>query len=497
MFDYDDANEESILNYAKTLVGKSVQNVIDDFNNSVVKHYIDPSKKSEFKVEDSVAYNTELEYKALPNAKGEIGKIIENNFFGYKSNSNQEPDFPKIGVELKITCFDKLKKKYSAGERLSITNISYNDPVEEDFYKSHVWDKIKRILLIHYLRDKSKERSEYIFKYVNLFTPPEEDLKIIKSDYFKIINKIKAGEADTLSESDTFYLGACTKGSTAEKSKRPQYYGNHALAKKRNFCFKQQYMEFVLQEYVLQNCVPYESIIKNGIELTDISFEDFVLKKINNNIGCTDYDLCVKYKLEYTNNKAQWINLAYRMLGIKTCKAKEFVKANVVVKTIRLEDNNKIKESMNFPPFKFLELKDENWEDSSLYNYLENTKFLFVIFKRDGSYYRLLGSQLWNIPSYDLNVVVRKGWEDIRNCIINGIDFDTSGKVVKNSLPGKKNNEIIHIRPHSQLAAYKLNNGFTQGNVKRDANELPNGEWMTTQSFWFNSSYILKQLKYK
>jgi len=39
-----------------------------------------------------------------------------------------------------------------------------------------------------------------------------------------------------------------------------------------------------------------------------------------------------------------------------------------------------------------------------------------------------------------------------------------------------------------------LNNGFETGDIQKDANELPNGEWMTTQSFWLNNSYILSLL---
>ena len=36
------------------------------------------------------------------------------------------------------------------------------------------------------------------------------------------------------------------------------------------------------------------------------------------------------------------IDLAYRMLGIRSNQAEEFVKANVVVKAIRIEENGKI-----------------------------------------------------------------------------------------------------------------------------------------------------------
>ena len=147
-------------------------------------------------------------------------------------------------------CDKKKNGDFTAGERLSITNISFSKPVEEDFYSSHVWDKIKKILLIHYLRDKTIDRWQYQIKYVNMFSPPAEDLNIIIQDYNKIINKIKKGKAHEISESDTLYLGACTKGKDAKSSMIPQYYGEHILARRRNFCFKRQYMDYVLHEYV-------------------------------------------------------------------------------------------------------------------------------------------------------------------------------------------------------------------------------------------------------
>ena len=36
--------------------------------------------------------------------------------------------------------------------------------------------------------------------------------------------------------------------------------------------------------------------------------------------------------------------------------------------------------------------------------------------------------------------------------------------------------------------------GKNDSHVNRDANELPDGQWMTTQSFWINNNYILNQL---
>lgn len=100
----------------------------------------------------------------------------------------------------------------------------------------------------------------------------------------------------------------------------------------------------------------------------------------------------------------------------------------------------------------------------------------------------------------DLEVTVRKEWEQYKHIIEYGVQFtkliDRNGKIsFSNNLPNKSETEIIHIRPHATKAAYRFHNGEEYGNVERDANELPNGEFMTTQSFWINNNYIIKQLK--
>ena len=503
LFDYNDSDVQSIYNYAKKLETKTFRDIEKMFDESDKDYYINPydSSYNNHISHQHVVKEPEVGYISNSKAKGQLGGLIERKYFGYKPNSNQSADFSKVGLELKQTCIDLTKKgEYRAGERLSITNISFKEPVIDDFYKSHVWDKIKLILLIHYLRDKSVDRLDYQIKFVNLFTPPKEDLEIIIQDYQKINQKIKEGKAHELSESDTLYLGACTKGSTAAKSFQPQYYGEHIPAKRRNYCFKQSYMNYILKKYILKNNVPYESIIKNQEILKEHSFEDYIIHKIDANIGKYDEELCLMYGREYNNNEAQWIHLAYLMLGIKGNHAEEFEKAGIVVKAIRIEKNGKIKENMSFPPFKFKELVNETWEESTLFNYFDTTRFLFVIYKSDGERYKLIGSQLWNMPYQDLNVIVKEGWEKIRKSIINGVTFTpkqtAKGVIYLNSLPKKKDNPILHIRPHAQKSAFLFKDGTQIGNLS-NANELPDGQWMTTQSFWLNKGYILSQLKFK
>lgn len=493
LFDYDDSDIKSIFNYAKKLEGMTYNEILNEFNNSQVKKYVN-YKENPYMVADSgVSYQYEVPSEV---AKGQLGTFLERFYFGYHPNSRQEADFPKVGVELKQTPVDYKNGKYVAGERLSITNISYEEPIEDDFYKSHVWQKIQCILLVQYVRNKQIERLDYVIKFVNMFSPPKEDLQVMVGDYHVITNKIKQGKAHELSEADTMYLGACTKGATAEKSWQPQYYGEHILAKKRNFCFKLSYMKYVVDEYVLKDNVPCESILPENFEG---DLKTLIINKLNNYIGKTDKEICEMLGREYNNNKAQWSDLTFKMLGIEGDRVAEFEKANIAVKTIRIEDNNTIKESMSFSPFKFSDLSKEDWEDSKLYNYFDEKQLLFVLYKKQGDCYILSKVKLWHMPYEDLNVTLKNEWEAYKRIINEGVTFniDTlkSGKThVENNLPGMADTQIIHMRPHAKKSAYKLNNGFVYGDIKRDGDQLPNGDWMTKQSFWLNSKYVLKQI---
>ena len=484
MFDknlgYDPTNPQSIERYAVQLENKTFLDVVTDKENV-----------SSDAVE---AYANKLR-------KGGLGNLLEEVYFGYKANSNQEADFPEAGVELKATPYEVTQKgELRAGERLVLTMINYDSPIELEFYKSHAWEKMRLILLIYYWRNKELN-SNLLYKigYVKLFTPPEEDLEIIKKDYDYIVNTIKDGRAHELSEGDTMYLGACTKGATAEKSTVPQYYGDNIPARKRAFCFKNSYMTYVLNHYIAGKSSDNSSL-KAATGLKEKSFEEILSGSVGNYVGKSDKELCEKFGREYNNNKAQWNDLAYKILGIRDEHADEFEKANIKVKTIRIEENNTIRESMSFPPFKFLDLVEEEYEDSALHDYFEETRLFFFVWKRDGDVYRVKGCLLWNMPHFDLDVTVRKEWEQYKRIIQYGVQFtkcvDNVGKVsFKNNLPNKSETEIIHVRPHATKAAYRFKDGKEYGNVERDANVLPSGEYMTTQSFWINNNYILKQLK--
>ena len=104
------------------------------------------------------------------------------------------------------------------------------------------------------------------------------------------------------------------------------------------------------------------------------------------------------------------------------------------------------------------------------------------------------------MPAKDITLL-EEFWKDVQRVIKNGIELiPTKNKkgdyVVKNNLPGKNSHSISHIRPHASRAFYQLENGVTYGRGSLvDADELPDGRFMTKQCFWLNNSYVLSVIK--
>lgn len=464
--EYDETNPISIETYAQKLIGKTFQEVCELYNENIL-----------IVREDDIEY---IEKHVDKRRKGGLGELIEERFFHYKCNNDSKPDFDKAGVELKVTPY-KINKNGSlvAKERLIITMIDYFKIVHEPFDESHLWEKSNLILLVYYLyKQEIENRLGYRIDYAKLFSPPEQDILIMKHDFETIVQKVIDGKAHELSEGDTLYLGAAPKAATSNDRRKQPY--SDILAKPRAFAFKNSYMTYVLNTYIVPGTTTYEPIIKGG---ATESFEDYVVQRIGNYNGFTVEDLCAGFNIEFQKPpKNLEAMLAYRILGIKGNHAAEFEKASIKVKTIRISNNNTIKESMSFPTFKFRELIEEEWDSSTFATYLSETRFLFVVFKFDKEgILRLKGCQFWNIPYEDLNEEVFSVWEKTRLVIRNGLVIRIKNGINTNNFPKASENRVCHVRPHAINA--------------KDTYELPDGRNYPKQCFWLNNTYILSQLK--
>lgn len=454
---YIKSSKESIENYALNLREKTFKDVLLN----------DPNITNE---DRSLLF----EYYNNPRSKGSLGQLIEKHFFFYDINSRSEADFNEAGVELKVTPYTKKANgDLRAKERLVLTIINYmKDYEEEDFLKSHVYEKCALMLLIYYLYEPNKDRLDYVINYIKLFQFPEEDLEIIKNDYKIIIDKIKKGKAEEISEGDTNYLGACTKGANANSLREQPFSDKKAM--QRAFCLKNSYMSYILNHYIVNKTEKYESVIKDARILREQTLEQYIINKLQPYYNQDIEFLKHKFNIPYqASNKSFTYLLAKGMLEVVNEKIEEFEKANIKIKAIRLRPDGMPKESMSFPTFKYTEIINENWLGSELYETFSTTKYLFMIYQYlDDNTLVFKKAMFWNVPEKDLNTEIKRVWKNTVEKIKNN-EYD--------NLPKISESPILHVRPHGQN--------------KNDTYPTLDGKNSTKKCFWLNASYIKQQIE--
>ena len=413
------------------------------------------------------------------NYKGGMGVLMEENVFQYEANNDANPDFYDAKIELKVTPVKKNKNgTYSAKERLVLNIINYMEEYKNTFETSSFWHKNENLNLMFYLWEKEVPRSDYkIIKHL-LYTYPEEDLLIIKQDWQIIINKIKNGLAHEISEADTLYLGACTKGANKESVREQPF--SKTLAKQRAYCLKTSYMTNLVRTKVMDE---YTESLISAEELHNKTFEESLYDKIKSFIGKSKTELIKKFGL---NPKSKDVieRIFAKMLGIKgkVNDTDEFQKANITCKTIRVNEDNTITESMSFPAFKYKEIILEEWDTSTLRNTFSENKYLFVIFKENNNDFYFSGIKLWNMPLSILDIEVKSVWDKTVEVINSGNIVKTVGKTRKTNFPGMKENNVAHVRPHGKDA-----NDVFELPV---ADKLTGSKVYTKHFFWLNNKYI-------
>lgn len=209
----------------------------------------------------------------LATGKGAIGTVIEESWFGYTPNSESEPDFPEAGVELKVTPYLRGKNGIRAKERLVCNIINYMEEYDKTFQTSAFWHKCNTMLLMSYEHLADKPKGDFRIDEAVLFSFPDEDLAIIEHDWKTIMEKVRAGRAHELSEGDTLYLAACTKGANASSVRQQPF--SELPAKQRAYSLKSSYMTQILNKYIFGNAES-PRIIKSADVLHAKTFEDYI-----------------------------------------------------------------------------------------------------------------------------------------------------------------------------------------------------------------------------
>lgn len=454
---YNPKDKISIIDYAKLLKGKTLREICDP---EIIRHNY--------------------------TGKGNFGQILEKYYFGYNPNSKSEADFFEIGMELKTSPLKQLRnKKYRSKERLVLNIINYIEVVNQQFEESDFWKKNASILLIFYLHQAEYDILDYIIKLVDEWNFPSTDLEIIKKDWELIKQKIADGKAHELSEGDTFYLGACTKGANASSVRKQPF--SKVPAKQRAYSLKQGYVNHIIASIANDATGVYGKLIPSVTTAEKQTIEEVVISKFKPYYGKTIEQILASTGVELnTTAKSFYANLTKAILGIELDKEiEEFEKAEIIVKTVRLKDNNLPKEDISFPNFKYEEIVNEEWDDSNFKDILEH-KFLFVFFQFENNQLVLRKVKFWNMPYADI-LEAEKVWRMTKEIVSKGLIVKKIiGTKRYTNFPNKSFNSVSHVRPHASNA------GDTYTLPIKD--KLTNAEKYTKHCFWLNNTYVRDEI---
>jgi DNA mismatch repair protein MutH len=466
---YNPKDKKSVIDYAKLLKGKTLRQICDPI---ILEHnYI---------------------------GKGNFGQILEKFYFGYDPNSKSEADFAQIGMELKSSPLKQLKNdEFRSKERLVLNIINYVNVVNQNFENSDFFKKNASILLVFYLHQSGFDIIDYLIKLVDEWNFPSTDLEIIKKDWELITKKIAEGKAHELSEGDTFYLGACTKGGKGGNP-RPQP-NNTILAKQRAYSFKQGYVNHIIASIANDKKEIYGKLIPNVQIAKKQTIEEIVISKFEPFYGKTIEQLVDIFKLDFINKKSkQYFSLISKAILNKilevpldkkaTSYIEEFDKAEIQIKTVRLKENNLPKEDISFPTFKYEKLVEEEWDNSDFKDILEH-KFLFVFFQFENEQLVLRKVKFWNMPYADI-LKAEKVWAKTKEIVLKGkIVTQVIGTIRYTNFPNKSFNSVSHVRPHAINAAdtYPLPTN----------DKLTKAKEYTKHCFWLNNTYVRDEIYLK
>lgn len=422
---YDPASVESIVAYASHLIGKSLSEQVKTNRDS----------------EDELN-------------KGDLGTLVQTQFFGLKADNLPQPDFSEAGLELKTTGVVKRRGgEYAAKERLVLSMINFGDIIEETWETSALLKKCRLILLLAYFFEKDKRPADRTFVLGPfLLDLLSAEFKDVKRDWEEIREKVRSGRAHELSEGDTFILGACRKGSGGTKEALRDQPNSLEGAKARAFAFKPKFVTQLLQQKPI-GAIPHLR------EVPRQSFSEY--------LGMPVEDIADRFEFhkQSPNQKGYHRQLANRMLSAGGSSGTQLQELGIEMKTIRINPKGRPKEHMSFPGFKFMEIIEEEWESSNFFYKIES-KFLFVVFQTgaDGQE-KLHRASYWNMPYQD-RVEAMKVWEETKKRVL-----DDATK-----LPKPSESRVAHVRP--------------KGRNGQDKIPTPQGTEHLRQAFWLNNSYI-------
>jgi hypothetical protein len=451
---------------------------------------------------------------AHPKVTGIAGDVIEQSVLGYPADSRQEADLLVDGleVELKTTGIRESKKQgieYEAKEPMSITAVSPEHIVSEDFASSHFWGKLERLLLVYYLYDsestvRAAEYANFPIKGYHFYEFDEEDKRILENDWNIVRNFI--------SDIQTKYDSPEVEYPRLSSELREELMLIDTSPKWPNrprFRLKRATVSTIVQEYFGERLEQLDETYSTFKEI-DEKLHDFTQLYSNKTIEelikpeCLNIKVSLNKKDDVSKSIAEQI--VVKMFGgdsKKLNKIELFRKLGLVAKTIVKTTSETRTEDTKMFPIDFDEwLKSEQtFEDSTVYSEFSENQFLFIVFEEPSSESKLLENKFIGFKRIAFNEdfiehEVRRCWSDTRNLIFSKKLKETVRYNRDGTQRMNRNGTISTSVNFPKSSNYDV---FVRGTGEDSSNKplVLNGIKMYKQNVWIKGSVILELLNSK
>ena len=464
--------------------------------------------------------------KVNPKITGIAGDVIEQSVLGYPADQAQNPDLDVDGVptELKTTGM-RLKKDgnsyvYEAKEPASITAVSINSIVRENFFSSTFWHKAEHMLFVFYQYESKKPvpAAEYANFHIRGFCFndfSEEDKLILMRDWqlihdfiADIQNRCNEEQAQkeypnlsTIINKQTTYLD------TAPKYPHPP-----------RFRLRKRVVTFIIQKSFDGN--RFERLPDAYLGASDVEKKcsDLMVKFLGHSmsdiLSYFNINTDPMAKAELKQYAEQVIVRMFGGTAKKISKIEMFQKLGYIGKAVTISATGTRTEDTKLLSVDFDELTEEwvedetgtvrqkEFEDSNLYHYLHDNKMLCAVFWEnhpdESGKIRLGDNKFMGFKIIDLSdeaiiEEARRTWHETRELIRSGnlrsiptLDkhgnqrFTPKTKIPMESpnLP-KAENHLIFFRGTGQNANDKV---------------VINGIRMLRQNYWIKGTFLVEKL---
>ena len=168
-------------------------------------------------------------YETGKQNKGWKGLVLER-VAGLETNISKAPN--GLSWELKSVSFHEVKGQLVPKETMAITMINPTELKEQNFFKSHCWEKLKSIVFCAVKWNGKNSNDGQLIKVASLdFSEDDNLIKEIKADYDFIRAKLIKDGFKALTGADGKWIQARTKGAGHGSTSRA-FYARTCLVKK-------------------------------------------------------------------------------------------------------------------------------------------------------------------------------------------------------------------------------------------------------------------------